>query len=103
MPFYTRSDLSDATVTPKYSTTQGATLNGAKPHAHPNEQVIAVMKGRMRFRLGTGDRAVDPGEVVLVPAGIDQQTTTIDDVECLNCKELAPGFSIHEGGWTMKP
>ncbi len=117
MPFYRWSELASETITPKYSTTHGATVNGqklsvglykipagtgAQPHAHPNEQVIAVMKGRMRFRLGKEERIVGAGEVILVPPGTEHQTTAIDDVEFFNCKDLVPGFSIHEGGWTQK-
>jgi len=31
------------------------------------------------------------------------QTEALEDVEFFNCKDLVPGFSIHEGGWTPKP
>ncbi len=118
MPFYRWDQLAGDTITPKYSTTYGPTVNGeklsvglytipagtgAKPHAHPNEQVIAVMKGRMRFRLGQEERVVGPGEVVLIPANTEHQTTALDDVEFFNCKDLVPGFSIQEGGWSQKP
>jgi quercetin dioxygenase-like cupin family protein len=114
MPFYRWSELASDTITPKYSTTHGATVNGtklsvglykipagtgARPHAHPNEQVIAVVNGRMRFRLGGEERVVGPGEVILIPPNTEHQTTAIDDVEFFNCKDLVPGFSIHEGGW----
>jgi quercetin dioxygenase-like cupin family protein len=114
MPFYRWSELGSDTITPKYSTTHGATVNGtklsvglykipagtgARPHAHPNEQVIAVVNGRMRFRLGGEERVVGPGEVILVPPHAEHQTTAIDDVEFFNCKDLVPGFSIYEGGW----
>jgi len=117
MPFYRWDQLASETITPKYSTTYGGTVNGgklsvglykipagtgAKPHAHPNEQVIAVLKGRMRFRLGNEERTVGPGEVILVPPGTEHQTQALDDVEFLNCKDLVPGFSIHEGGWTAR-
>lgn len=115
MPFYRWDTLADETITPRHSTTHGATVNGeklsvglykipagtgAKPHAHPNEQVIAVMKGRMRFRLGGEERIVGPGEVILVPSNTEHQTEAIEDVEFFNCKDLVHGFSIHEGGWT---
>ena len=115
MPFYRWTELADETITPKYSTTHGVTVNGgklsvglyripagtgAKPHAHPNEQVIAVTKGRMRFRLGNEERILGAGEVVLVPPGVEHQTEALEDVEFFNCKDLVSGFSIHEGGWT---
>lgn len=117
MPFYRWSELASDTITPRYSTTHGATVNGtklsvglykipagtgAKPHAHPNEQVIAVVKGRMRFRLGTEERIVGPGEVILVPADTEHQTEALEAVEFFNCKDLVSGFSIHDGGWTKK-
>ncbi len=116
MPFYRWDSLPSETITPKYSGTYGTTVNGEKlsvgiyklsagakaaPHAHPNEQVIAVMKGRMSFRLGSEERIVGPGEVVLVPPNTEHQTEAVEDVEFFNCKDLVPGFSIHEGRWTQ--
>lgn len=76
---------------------------GAMAHAHPNKQVIAVSKGRMRFRLGTEERIAGPGEVVLIPSGTQHQTDALEDVEFFNCKDLVPGFSIHVGGWAGRP
>ena len=117
MPFSRWSELADETITPKYLTTHGATVNGgklsvglykipagtgAKPHAHPNEQVIAVTKGRMRFRLGNEERVLGAGEVVLVPPEVEHQTEALEDVEFFNCKDLVSRFSIHEGGWTRR-
>ncbi len=40
-----------------------------------------------------------PGEVIPVPPDTGHQTTAMDDAEFFNCKDLAPGFSTHEGGW----
>lgn len=117
MPFYRWSELADETITPKYSTTHGVTVNGqklsvgvyqmpagtgAKPHAHPNEQVISVTKGRLRFRLGGEERILGPGDVVLVPPDTEHQATAIEDAEFFNCKDLVAGFSIHQGGWTKQ-
>jgi quercetin dioxygenase-like cupin family protein len=116
MPFCRWSELADEKITPKYATTHGLTVSGsrlsvgfykvpggtgARPHAHPNEQVIAVMKGRMKSRLGREERIVGPGEVILVPPDTEHQTEALEDVEFFNCKDLVPGFSIHEGGWVQ--
>lgn len=117
MPFYRWEQLPRETITPRHSTTYGETVNGeklsvgfyripggtgAKPHSHPNEQVIVVLKGRMRFHLGGEERVVGPGEVVLIPPGIEHGTNALEDVEFFNCKDLVAGFSIHEGAWTAK-
>ncbi len=114
MPFYRWSELASETITPRHSATTGRTVNGARlsvgmyrlaagtkaaPHAHPNEQVIAVLKGRLRFRLGTDERIVEAGDVILVPPDTEHQAEALGDVEFFNCKDLVPGFSIHEGGW----
>ena len=106
--------MASDTITANHSTTHGAAVNraklsvgfskipagtGAMPYAHLDEQVNAVVSGRMRFRPGEEERVVGPGEAILVPPDTEHQTTAIDDVEFFNCKDLVPGFSIHEGGW----
>ncbi len=106
--------MASDTIAANHSTTHGAAVNGAKltvgfskipagtgakPHAHPDEQVNAVVSGRTRFRPGEEERVAGPGGVILVSPDTEHQTTAIDDVEFFNYKGLVPGFSVHEGGW----
>ena len=53
-------------------------------HSHHNEQITQVVKGQMQFVFG-GDQAqellLNPGDVVVIPAGVPHQATCIGDVE----------------------
>jgi quercetin dioxygenase-like cupin family protein len=107
MPFFRLAELEDRVVSPQYSTAHGPTVTGAKievgryryppgtgatPHSHPNEQVIVVLRGRMRFRVGGDERVVGPGDAVLVPAGVLHGGTALDEeAEIVSAKDLVEG------------
>jgi len=38
---------------------------------HTEDEIYYVIRGRARFRAGTEDRAVAPGTVLFVPAGVE--------------------------------
>lgn len=54
-------------------------------HSHPNEQMIYLLEGRARFRLGGEEKEVGPGEAVYVPANLHHElelvTPTIRYIE----------------------
>lgn len=39
-------------------------------HSHPHEQAGLVLEGRLRFRIGSDERDVGPGEAFLIPADV---------------------------------
>lgn len=39
-------------------------------HAHPHEQITAVLEGRMEFTVGGETRIVEAGGVAVVPGGV---------------------------------
>jgi mannose-6-phosphate isomerase-like protein (cupin superfamily) len=68
MPFFKLDDLPGAVVAPGHSTAYGPTVTGkeleigwyteprgtgAKPHHHRSEQMMLVISGRLRMRMGT--------------------------------------------------
>lgn len=82
MTFYKLSEMPRTVITPEHSTAEGPTIKGrrievgyyrypagtgAKPHAHPEEQVITVLKGRIRSRVGRDEKVLGPGEAVYIP------------------------------------
>ncbi len=52
----------------------GAT-DGQSPHGE--DEIYCVVRGRGRVRLGEDDRAVEPGAVVYVPAGVEHRFHSI--------------------------
>jgi quercetin dioxygenase-like cupin family protein len=55
-------------------------------HAHPEEQITAVLSGRIRFEVAGEAREVGPGEVVVIPGGVPHGAAVVGDepVETLN-------------------
>jgi len=114
MPFFKWSELSSDLITPGYSQGKGPAIKGekievaliqypagtkAKPHAHPNEQVQAVLNGRARYRIGNEEKVLGPGEAVLIPANTEHEVEILEDLEVINCKDVVPGWSVYHARW----
>jgi quercetin dioxygenase-like cupin family protein len=94
MPFYKIAELPSALVAPGHSTAQGQTVTGkeleigiytepkgtgAKPHRHKSEQMMMVLSGRMRIRIGEEVREVGPGEVALILGNQEHEQVALED------------------------
>jgi quercetin dioxygenase-like cupin family protein len=114
MPFYKWSELESDFITPSYSQGKGPAVKGAKievalmhypggtiakPHAHPNEQVQAILKGRARYRVAGEEKVLGPGEAVLIPANTEHAVEILEDLEVINCKDVVPGWSVYHARW----
>ena len=114
MPFYKWDKLESDFITPSYSQGKGPAIKGEKievalmhypaktkanPHAHPNEQVQAVLKGRAKYRVGNEEKVLGPGEVVLIPANTEHAVEILEDLEVINCKDVVSGWSVYHATW----
>ena len=94
MPFYRLEDLPAAPVAPGHSTAHGQTVTGkeleigiytepkgtgAKPHRHASEQMMMVLSGRMRIRIGDEVREVGPGEIALILGDQEHEQIALED------------------------
>jgi quercetin dioxygenase-like cupin family protein len=94
MPFYKLNDLPGAVVAPGHSTANGPTITGAeleigwytepkgtgaKPHHHKSEQIMVVLAGRLRMRIGDDVREIGPGEVALIPGDAEHEQIALED------------------------
>src|SRR5262245_31641901 len=94
MPFYRLEDLPAALVAPGHSTASGQTVTGkeleigiytepkgtgAKPHRHASEQMMMVLSGRMRIRIGEEVREVGPGEIALILGDQEHEQIALED------------------------
>jgi quercetin dioxygenase-like cupin family protein len=114
MPFYKWTDMKTDYITPDYSSARGANIRGenievglffypagteAKTHAHPNEQVQAILKGKARYTVGGEEKTIGPGEAVHIPANMEHAVKILEDVELINCKHIVPGWSVYHARW----
>ena len=104
MPFHNWSQMERSVISPQYSTAEGPTIKGAKievgryslaagtgakPHRHPQEQVINVLAGKLRVRVGDEERILGPGDAALIPANTEHEAWTVDgEAEILSCKDI---------------
>lgn len=111
--FFRWAEMKADFITPMYSPGRGPTITGdrievalmefpagteAKPHSHPNEQIQVPLKGKAKGLAGA-EAVSGPGEVILIPALIQHWASIIEDYETLNCKNIVPGWSVHNARW----
>jgi len=56
----------------------------AAAHQHPNEQIFWVISGRMEFRLGGERRTCGPGDLGLIPAGVEHEAWFPEDTDVID-------------------
>lgn len=106
MPFFTFDEMPADYVTPKYSKAFGPLVlgsqvevgrlrfakgEGAVEHAHPQEQMMVVIKGRLRAVLDGQSSDLGPGEGFHAQPNSKHQVTALEDTEVISCKGLVNG------------
>ena len=106
MPVFRFADLHSEYVTPKYSKAFGPLLTGtqievgrlhfekgegAVRHAHPQEQVMVVLSGRLRVTIDGQTSDLGPGEGFLAAPNEPHQVTALENTDVLSCKGLVDG------------
>ena len=94
MPFFKLKEMPEPVVAPGTSTAYGPTIKGkeleigyytepkgtgAQPHHHPSEQVIMVLSGKLRMRIGNEVRDIGPGEVALILGNQEHEQMALED------------------------
>jgi len=113
VPFYRFEKLPQETISPHYSTAAGGTVTGeiievgkyamakgtgADPHRDPNEQIVYVLRGKLRVRVEQEERILEPGDVVHFPADAVHEVRALEDSEFLSSKNLVDGKGSK--GWS---
>lgn len=56
----------------------------AAAHKHANEQIAWMLKGRMEFRIGDERRSCGPGDLVVIPGGVEHEAFFPEDTEVID-------------------
>jgi len=48
-------------------------------HAHESEQMVYVLQGALKFRVGVEEITVREGEVLHIPSGVEHQAEALED------------------------
>lgn len=115
MPYFNLDELEGDLITPEYSSAYGPNVRGekievgrffypkgseAKTHAHPNEQIQVVIRGRARYHIAGEEKILGPGDLVLNPPNVEHGILeVIEDLEIINCKDVVPGWSVKWARW----
>jgi quercetin dioxygenase-like cupin family protein len=94
MPFYNLEEMPETVISPGHSTAYGPTITGkeleigwyaepkgtgAKPHHHPSEQIIMVLSGKLRMRVGNEVRELGPNEVALILGDQEHEQMALEE------------------------
>ena len=60
------------------------------PHSHPFEQVVYIVQGRIRFRIGDDVVEGEPGSVIRIPPNVEHCGEPIGDEPVLNLDVFSP-------------
>lgn len=106
MPFIHYDEIEKEYVTPQHSRAYGELATGefievgrlsfqggegAETHQHPHEQIMVVLKGRLRARLGDEEAVLDAGSGFHAPPNVPHGVTALIDSEVLSCKNVVGG------------
>lgn len=106
MAFFQLENITQEFVTPKHSTAFGPLVTGdqvevgvlqykagegARPHAHPHEQIILVLRGRVRFTLGDEVSELTSRQGAHIPSHVPHRLEAIEDSEIVSCKNVIDG------------
>ena len=64
------------------------TGGGAQEHAHAYEQIMVVVKGKLRVQIGQEVGEIGPGQAFLAPPNVKHQVAALEDSEVISCKNI---------------
>jgi quercetin dioxygenase-like cupin family protein len=72
-----------------------------RPHVHDFDQIALIVSGRAYYQVGEERNLMEPGSVVLIPAGVEHYIEPIGDEVVKNIDVFAParGDLIHLLAW----
>ena len=56
----------------------------AAAHTHPHEQIVWLIDGKMDFRVGDERQVCGPGDVVVIPGGVEHEGWFTEDTEVID-------------------
>ena len=109
MPLLRLDEIDKEFVTPKYSTAFGELVagerievgrlrfdadEGAVEHAHPQEQVMIIISGRLRVEIPSENEAAElgPGEGFHARSNAKHKVTAVEDTIVITCKDVVDGI-----------
>ena len=48
-------------------------------HSHPHEQIVVMVKGKLRFLVGDEERIIGPEDIVVIPPHMPHEADALED------------------------
>lgn len=61
-----------------------------KPHAHANEQIACILKGKIEFHVGDESVVMGPGDILVIPPGVTHYGKAVGDEAVINLDAWYP-------------
>jgi quercetin dioxygenase-like cupin family protein len=84
----TRRVFSGANATLAFTTLEPGHV--PNPHSHPHEQIVYVLSGELRFVVGDDEAIVGPGDMLVVPPGVEHYAETIGTEPAVDLSVFSP-------------
>lgn len=56
----------------------------AARHSHPHEQVVMMVRGRLRLAVGEEEAVLGPGDLVVIPPHVPHEAEALEDTEVID-------------------
>ncbi len=56
----------------------------AAAHQHPHEQFVWLISGSIRLRIGAKEQTIKPGDVAVIPGGVEHEAFFPEDTEVID-------------------
>jgi len=68
---------------------------GSKPHRHPEEQFIYILKGRVKAKIEDQQKIASPGEIIYIPSQAihSVEATDEEDLVYFTAKDIVQNIS----------
>jgi len=53
-------------------------------HQHPSEQIVWMLEGKMEFRIGDERHMCGPGDILVIPAGVEHECWFREDTQVID-------------------
>lgn len=74
-----RRTISGQKITVVKAEIQPGTRFDGKLHCHPSEQIVVMLEGRLKLKVGEEERWIEPGDVVCIPEGLYHGATGVGE------------------------
>ncbi len=113
MPVFKWSEMTQERIDPEHSSARGAVIRGSKiaggrvvypagtavtPHSTPHEQILSIVRGRARWRVGGEEKVVGPGEAILIRASVRYAAEILEELEAIGFQDLRPATGSAQPG-----